>query len=89
MKLKYIINEQGNFNKLFDPWRTDPNDPWFLYLFARDGMLSDEAEMAIAKMMRKSKSRNWEWDCDVYCLLHANHFAMNTKGNYSALTYWR
>jgi len=85
MKLKYIFDESGNFKRGFDPYREDPDHPWMLFLFD-DGDLNIGISEQLENILNKG---NLHWNCDAAQLYHADWFSGNTKGNYSAIYYWR
>lgn len=89
MKTKDCFDTDGNFRIKFDPFRIGEDSPAigiYNHLFDEDGNLHNNVMEDIYRMV---KVGNYHVFSDIVKLLHANDFAMNTKGNYSAIYMWR
>ena len=79
-----IFTKTGMFKKNYDPYRETENG-FHKKIFDKDGNvrieLWEDLEVFVRTMVDPM--------CDAVKLYHANYFANNTKGNYSATTYWR
>lgn len=86
MELYQIFNSKGNFATSFDPYR-DYEDARRKFLFTEEGNLKEEHSEPLRELIRTNLQ--WSHLCDATALWHANQFAGNTKGAYSAIYYWR
>lgn len=86
MELYQIFDSKGNFATPFDPHR-DREDPRFDFLFNEDGNLKAEHVWELRDLVRTNLQ--WSHFCEATSLWHAQRFASNTKGQYSAIYYWR
>jgi len=88
MKVKDCFNKDGSFRIPFDPYRISEDHPAIgIYntLF-EDGDLGWEASIEISRMVL---SGEYPANSDIVKLMYADDFAMNTKGNYTAVYMWR
>lgn len=88
MNIEDLFNKNGNLD--FDPFRMDYNDLLMVekynFLFDEDGDLNMGISEKIIGLINNNK---WNFSCDAIGLYHADIFAMNTKGNYSTIYYFR
>lgn len=90
MILQRIFNNSGDFiDKGYDPYRRREQDTEIHnFLFDEDGGLHEHhyCQGTLHDFILK---HNCSWGSDIVKLYWANEFAMNTKGNYSAIYMWR
>ena len=86
--LVQIFDEDGDFKDHFDPFRTSGKDSEKkrALLFDEEGYMR---EVISCELQAFITSSGFEPFCDAVALYHAEHFACNTKGNYSTIYYWR
>lgn len=85
--MERIFDEKGNFqDREFDPYRSGREHPTWRLLFDENGYLSREVSMRLPAFIKDKKLPPFS---DAVALYHADHFALNTKGNYSTGFYWR
>ncbi len=90
IRFEYYFTETGNFLiSGFDPYRVNDDNQAYMDYYNK---LFDDGEV---KFEVSCKLRGWivennlSWACDAVTLFHAEQFAMNTKGNYTACYMWR
>lgn len=88
MILQRIFNNSGNFViEGFDPYRRRDEDvEMYNFLFDEDGNLHEGMDDQLQTFINENRCA---WHSDIVKLYWANEFAMNTKGNYSAIYMWR
>jgi len=85
MELKDLFDEKGDL-KDFDPYCNFDTDKRCKILFDEEGDLLSSVYNEIIELIKNNLFSNWS---DAVALIYAHDFAMNTKGNYSAIYYWR
>lgn len=81
--LRLRFDKDGNCKTLGDPYREPTNTAKLI--FDEEGSLRDEAEEVLEEIIQGPVNPM----CDAVQILCAARFARKTKGNYSAIYYWR
>lgn len=87
MTLRELFDNKGNLPRDFDPYRCGrEDDPRYSFLFCEDGYLKPSVSLQLPEMVA---SEGWGPWCDAVGVCHANRLALQTKGSYPTIYWWR